>query len=339
VIHYNATVDDDIGAGASLQNIASIAFSSQADGTGPQRADHSDVSQHNTDDSIVTVPSTDIAKSQNAAGNADNIGQPYTYTVNVTVPAHSTSYNTVVTDTVPDGLAVDANSTYLDGSPQAIGTVTVTPQGDGTTSVSWDIGGLAQRQPGHPDPGPPPGRPREGQVPRRHAVRGLPTQSTFGNRANLAWDDANSGGTHHTDFADAATVTATEPHLVMTHSNDAGGPVVGNQPVHYTVSVTNTGTGTSFKNDMVVTLPPEMKANTPSVTSVTLAGVVLTENTDYWVSYDPLTGGPAHRPRPRLIQDEHPHRLGQQAGGQLHRQRDAAGRSRPARHRHRLDRL
>jgi len=33
-----------------------------------------------------------------------------------------------------------------------------------------------------------------------------------------------------------------------------------------------------------------MKANTPSVTSVTLAGVVLTENTDYWVSYDPLTG-------------------------------------------------
>lgn len=290
VVTYSATVDDDIGAGATLTNIASVAFSSDTGASGREVPTNMTVSEHNTDDSSVSVPLSTVTKSHNAAGNNDNIGQPYTYTIDVTVPAHSTVYNTELTDTIPDGLTVDGNATFLDGSPQAIGTVNVTPQGDGTTDIDWNIGDwtnstgsvqvLSLTLDVHVD-----------QLFYDFSpVRGLPPQSTFPNTADLGWDDANAGGTHHADADAAPTVSATEPHLVLTNVNDAAGPVVGNQAVHYTIEATNTGTGTSYKNDLVATFPAGMRGNTPVVTNVTLGGVPLVENTDYWVTWTSGSG-------------------------------------------------
>ncbi len=90
-------------------------------------------------------------------------------------------------------------STYVDGIPQTVGTVTVTPNpGDGTTAVAWTIGDYTNITSATQ------------QLQLRVGVRiktsfndatpvsGLPPQSTFDNTADLAWDDAASGGTTHT---------------------------------------------------------------------------------------------------------------------------------------------
>jgi uncharacterized repeat protein (TIGR01451 family) len=121
-------------------------------------------------------------------------------------------------------------------------------------------------------------------------VSGLPPQAAFANSADLGWDDANTGGNHHTATASATDVTATEPYMVMTKANDATGPVVGNQAVHYTLTMTNTGTGTSYQNILLDTFPVGMRGNTPSVTSVTLAGAPLTAGVNYTVGWNPSNG-------------------------------------------------
>ncbi len=289
-VTYTGTVNSQVGAGSTLRNMASVEFNSRSDGTGRHVPTNSDVSQRNTDDSTADIPPATIAKTQNAAGGQSAIGQPYTYTVNVTVPAHTTIYNSTVTDTVVDGLAVDGTSTYLDGAPQTIGTVNVTGGGGGTTNVSWNIGdhtnntGSAQLLGLHIDVHIKTTFNGGGQV------RGLPPQSTFANSTNLGWDDASSGGAHHVGAASATSVTATEPHLVLTKTNDVASPVPGGQTVHYTVSAQNTGTSTSCKNVLVDTLPAGMRNIPPTVTNVTLAGVPLTENTDYWVTWNSGTG-------------------------------------------------
>ena len=85
-------------------------------------------------------------------------------------------------------------------------------------------------------------------------------------------------------------MTATEPHLLLTEANDAAGPVTGNTPIHYTVTVANDGTSASYQNQIVQTFPAGMRGNTPAVTGVTLDGSFLTEGLNYTVGWDPLTG-------------------------------------------------
>ena len=280
--------------------------------------------------SSVTVRAATVTKIQNAPGNAAAIGQPFYYTLGVNVPIRTTVYNTTASDTIPDGLEVDSTATYVDGIPQTIGTVTVTPNpGDGTTAIAWDIGDytnitsatqqLQLRVNVH----------IKTTYHDSTPVSGLPPQATFANTANIGWDDANTGGSHHTASGSATDVTATEPHLVLTKSNDAAGPVAGGQPVHYTVTATNTGTSASYKNVLVDTLPAGMRGNTPSVTSVTLGGSFLTAGANYTVNWDPGTGAlTVDLTAGSAGADQHPAGPGQPAGRELHRQRRQRNRGR-----------
>ncbi|MBU2686797.1 MAG: isopeptide-forming domain-containing fimbrial protein [Actinobacteria bacterium] len=290
MVYFTATPDEGVGAGATLTDVSSIAYNSWTDANGRATARTLNPADHNTDDSSVTIAPAAVTKSQDVAGDLASIGRPFTYTASIAVPAHTTIFNAQGTDTLPDGISVDATATYLDGSPQVIGVVTVTPQGDGTTDVTWDLGDYANST----------GSTQNLQLTMdvhiktqfndSSPVRGLPPQSVFGNTFDLGWDDAESGGGHHTDSDAASDVTAIEPHLVLTEVNDAVGPVVGNQPVGYTVEVVNTGTGTSYQNVFVDTFPVGMRGNTPTVTTVTLAGAPLAEGTDYTVNWNPSTG-------------------------------------------------
>ena len=56
------------------------------------------------------------------------------------------------------------------------------------------------------------------------------------------------------------------------------------------MTATNNGTGTSYQNVLVDTLPVGMRGNTPSVTSVTRGGTTLVENVNYTVNWNSGTG-------------------------------------------------
>ena len=60
--------------------------------------------------------------------------------MSVSVPAYTTIYNAAVTDNIADGLAVDTAATYVDGSPQVVGTVLPAAPFNGPAALNWDIG-------------------------------------------------------------------------------------------------------------------------------------------------------------------------------------------------------
>ncbi len=287
VVTYTGTVNSQVGAGAALTNIASVEFNSRSDGTGRQVPLSTDVSQHNTDDSTADIPLATIAKSQDATGDLSAIGQPYTYAVDVTVPAHTTVYNAVVTDDIADGLAVDGYSTYVDGVSQAVGAVTPSAPADGPVTVTWDMGDYTNNT-------------GADQVVSLGITVHIRTNydgggevyagATFTNAAELDWDDAETGEAHHAGPVSADTVTATEPDLTLTKINDAAAPIPGGQTVHYILTAENTGTSASCQNVLTDTLPATLRNVPPVVTNVTLAGVPLTENTDFWVIWNSGTG-------------------------------------------------
>ena len=288
VIHYTATVDADVGAGRQLTNIASVAYGSKSDGSGRNVPTNLDVSQHNTKSSTVTVPSATIAKTQDTVGNKSAIGQPFHYNIDLTIPAHSSTYDTTATDTVPDGLNVDSYATFLDGAPQSIGSVALTPQGGGTTKVDWTAiengSGRWENATG------------SNQVLRLQLtvhiknafdggtlVRGLPPQSTFSNSATMHWNES-PGANPHSPTSNAPVVTATEPYLNLGIVNHAGGPVPGDTTVGYTVTATNAGTSTSYRNLIEITMPPGMMNTEPVVTDIHI-GAYHFAPSDYTTSY------------------------------------------------------
>ncbi len=273
VCNYSATVDPDIGSGAPLTNIASVSYNSQLNGSGRDVPVNLDVTQHNTKSSTVNVPLASIAKSQNAPANKATIGQPFVYSMDVTAPAHSSMFDTTVTDTFPDGLSVDSTATYLDTVPTVIGNVAVNPQGDGTTVVNWTAienqANCWQNATG------------SNQVLSLRAtvhiknalhggalVNGIPPgQSTFNNSATVSWNESH-GGVNHQRTGSATVVTATEPFLNLGIVNHAGGAVPGDSTVGYTVTVDNAGTSTAYKNQVVITMPQGMRNTQPAITDM-----------------------------------------------------------------------
>ena len=129
------------------------------------------------------------------------------------------------------------------------------------------------------------------------------TGRMFANSASLVWDNGSSN-------ASATSVTATEPNLGLTKTNDANSPpntVVGGQPINYTLTATNNdgaNTGISYQNILVDTLPVGMRGNDPVVTEVTRGGSPWPRtSTTPWTgtaapASSPLTSPRAPRGRP-----------------------------------------
>ncbi len=274
MVTYTGTVNSQVGAGSALTNVASVEFNSRSDGTGRQVPLSTDVSQHNTDDSTADIPPATIAKSQNTAGDLSAIGQPYTYSVDVTVPAHTTVYNSAVTDTIVDGLAVDGTSTYVT-APAGLGTVAVAAPAATTVTVTWDIGDYTNNT-------------GSAQVITLQINVHIKTTyvtadrpgaraggDTFANTADLDWDDADDGRgpPHRYGYGRHRDRHRTRPD--PDQDQRRRGPIPGGQTVHYTLTAVNNGTSASYQNVLTDTLPVGMRNIPPTVTNVTLAGVPL----------------------------------------------------------------
>ncbi len=253
VIQYTGTLDNDVGAGSTLTNVASVEYNSRADGTGRQVDRTSDPADYNTDDSSVSVELAGLSKTCDAPGNQATIGQAYDYTVSTTVPAYTVIYNAVLTDDIADGLEVDATRTELDGVPTPIGSVTaVYDPVTGITAVTWDIGDYANATASpqvlslvisvHVKDTYHDGTP----------VNGLPPgQDIFSNTADLQWEDADTGGNTYNDSASAPDVTAVEPQLTIAKSwqnlTHPGQQPEAGDTLLYTIQLNNTGTSTAYE--------------------------------------------------------------------------------------------
>ena len=255
VVQYTATVDEGVGSGASLTNVASVGYNSSESGPDGRQTDPTDdPGDHNTDDSTVDVSLATVAKSQNAPGNAATIGSTWTYTVTVSVPAYTTIFNASAEDTVPDGLTVT-------GTAPGTGTAPYSENPDGTTTITWNIGDVTN------DTASP--------MPLTLGIdvrvddeyddeSKVEAGDTFSNSVELEWEDAETLGETHRDTASAAPVMVREPDVTIRKDVDDATPEA-DVVLTYTITVRNQGDWPAYGVTVRDTVPAGLTYVTGSI--------------------------------------------------------------------------
>ncbi len=302
VFVYRWGTDATVGSGASLVNTASVDWSSMptTDQANARTYDatHAAELPDRVATSTVDVPLASLIKTV-APHNSVAIGQATTYTVTVSPPLATALYGTVVTDYVPDGLTVVSAA-----SPWG-GTVAVGSRlPDGSTPVTWTIGDVTN--PPHSsltldikvrvDDTFADGTPVNG-IPE--SVGGVPPD-TFANVASLTWSESASGR-QHVAASEPSTITATEPHLVISKSADATSVAAGDEVI-YTMQIHNDGASGAWGVGLQDLIPTPLYTfgSSPTLLSVTRDGAPLTgiidylylgTNPFYLLLYDTANGG------------------------------------------------
>lgn len=245
-----------------------------------------DYKAHATDVLSVVLPTI----TKDVAPDPVTIGNPVTWHVHVSVPAHVSYYDATVVDTVPDGFDIDGYgaATCVSGCPggdPAIVTLSPASAGGGTLTTAWFLGDLA-----------PTSSDRvydlviKGHLRNTYRTGGanVLTGATLTNSASIRTNrtdkvlspPATVPGSYD-DTAGPATAAShvVEPKLTITKSADKGPTVLPGEPVTYTITVKNTGT--SPAHDVVVDDQPDTE-----LTGVTL-GSGAGFNTDGWTAGDP----------------------------------------------------
>jgi fimbrial isopeptide formation D2 family protein/uncharacterized repeat protein (TIGR01451 family) len=291
---YTVDIDPLVGAGADIANDADVDYSSMSGSQADERVyDDTDPLEGDadTDSDNVTTAAAMIVKTTTLGAGEATIGEEFEYVITVSIPENTTVYNSIITDTAPDGITI----TGVDSTP-VIGSLSYSELPDGTTPVTWTAGDVAND-------------PIDELVLTIHArvdeafvsttpLDGLPSgidsdpQDTLTNDAECQWDDADTGGSTLTRDADV-TVTVIEPHPTITkdvNSNTAG---IGDT-MTYTVEIANDGTSTLYDIDWSDSVPVHLfdAGVSPTLTSVThsIHGV-LNEGVGYASSFasNPIT--------------------------------------------------
>jgi fimbrial isopeptide formation D2 family protein/uncharacterized repeat protein (TIGR01451 family) len=312
VITYTATVDDDVGSGSTLTNVASVSYNSRTDGTGRQVDRTSNPADYNTDDSTVSVLDVTITKTIGGPDPA-TIGDEVTYVYTIAVPSETVAYWPEIRDIIyADGLAYVAGSSslvYVSGNPETPAAFRGGVSDPGVdyndpvpgATFTWLLDTIDNANPG----GGTGDTPYVFQLQFRARVTGLADDGstwlwwppTAGDSADddgsIRWNtsDQGAGVTNREEASNTETTDVDQPYLQLLKSNDAVGTKGGGDPIVYTITVNNNGWWPSFNNIVVDTLPVGMRNTDPSATvAVTLNAVPLTVGVDYSVSYSGASG-------------------------------------------------
>lgn len=287
-IVYTTRMRDDIGAGATVGNVADVDWSSMDDVSTGERLCN-DASQENaytndTDNAQVAISQASFEKSivTPVSGNA-RIGETVMYKLRVTVPTETVLYDPRITDVVDaDGMRyVDGSvsvSAPVTGSPAAAATITSSPTIDtASPNPGQTMTFVFDNDIDNADPGSPTGDTAYVfEVTYRMLVVGVSdgggwvwdpavTGHDVANTATLLWSD----GSNDHMMQDDALLRIIQPRLAV-EKDIAQSTVTGGGPITATITITNRGDGTSYEHDggsdLTDTFPPGLV--NPVITSV-----------------------------------------------------------------------
>jgi len=270
IITYDLLLSAVVAPSQTLTNTASLTHYTSSEGYSESFVDPASPL---TDDA--TVATTDplllkeiVATNQShTAGNDVVIGEIVTYRVTMTIP-EGTMYEDLATG---DGLGVELRDSLDSGLALVNGSMTIVSASAGLTSsngaiddanlvtnhLSVDAGGagftldfgeLSNTNTVNAD--------LETIVVEYQAVVlnvvGNTTGTALDNQVTLYYDEADGSDHHITD--DAPDVTVVEPELTVVKTVDNASPDAGDT-VHFTITVTNSGTVTAFDISLADTMP------------------------------------------------------------------------------------
>jgi uncharacterized repeat protein (TIGR01451 family)/fimbrial isopeptide formation D2 family protein len=240
---YVARPAADAIAGESYTNTVALTAASLAGDPTNSRAYSASAS------SPLAIAPASIGKTVTPTAAA--VGQALSYTLTVTIPARVTVYDAYVADVLPVG--VDPGD--LDDATavcSSVGPCTVPPMSgvtmDADREIVFPLGDHASSA-----------NARTITVTYPATVADVAAASTgaqLQNTAQLGWfaDSAHAGDPPILSLPASATVTVLEPAVSVTKVVDDA-TVEPGQPITYTITATNTGTGTAHDVELVDTLP------------------------------------------------------------------------------------
>ncbi|MBE2317197.1 DUF11 domain-containing protein [Solirubrobacter sp. CPCC 204708] len=292
---YRARVDNPAIGGSSLTNTVSATAASLGSAATGRRTSGTRYAANAND--TIQIGGATVTKS--GLPTTATIGAPVTYTVRVTIPAGISLYDVTVTDVVPDSIDVDGYGaeTCVSGCPlvNTIGRYTPVVNGNGTTTIAWDLGDLASplavaqvidlSYSGHVR-----ATHRNGGANVVAAQTAVNSVTVASNRSNL--DGAFSPATIPTGFDDTSTpatstTTVVEPAVTVDKVvkvaagafTDGPATAQSDDGLTYRVVVRNTGTAPAL--DVTVTDLPD--AELTGIVPTAQAGVTVT---DGWSAAD-----------------------------------------------------
>lgn len=299
-ILYSTQVNDNIGAGATVNNTEDVDWSSQDETVVGERIynDSADESGYTDDADNASVNTALAAFSKTITtpvSKIAEIGETISYAIRVTAPAETLLYSPTLADVVAtNGIAYVPGSVAVvpvSGNPQVAATIsadpainTATPNPGTTLTFSFDadIDNADPSAQGDTD--------YVFDVTYDMVVTGLDDASAWiwdpsatgystTNTATLAWND---GVSNHSRTANE-TLSVVQPYLEITKNFDTLN-VEGGNNITATVVIMNMGNGTAYELDAGADFSDTMAAgfSNPMITSLTHStNGVLINATDY----------------------------------------------------------
>lgn len=297
VVEYDSVVDSGVGAGATLTDIATVAYNTQADGSGRAVAATSNISDPNTDDATVELAPLTVTK--NWPTGPYTVGQTFTASIDVDVPQGMVAYLPRIVDTFNrDGayyVPGSATLTTLSGTPATAASfaATSTPTRGNTTTnnsttLTWDLASPVDNT-GQAAPY----RFRLEWDLRYTGVRDNGTIEFFPAGANdritntsavASWATTSTGSRDRSATYNPPNVYTNidQPRLTLDKTTSTSGPYAGDSTIGYQVVIANTGWSTAYDLDWSDVLPAHL--GSPSLTSIThssLGSIVSTVTSDF----------------------------------------------------------
>ncbi|MDO8189430.1 hypothetical protein Q5424_25940 [Conexibacter sp. JD483] len=292
VRRYRVSVDDPAIGGAELTNVVDTTATSLDSAHTDRRTTGSGYAANARD--TIQIQGASVSKSVTPA--RATVGEHVGYTLTVTIPADVSLYDVTVTDLLPDTIGFDrfTGSSCVSGACPSVQTYDPVRNGNGTTTVAWDLGDIAS-------PLAAPAVLRltyQGHVLARDnggtdvvaGDTGVNTVFVGTNRSDRETFDRTAIPTGFEDRSPdaSATVTVTEPRMAIDKQVSVSGGAFGDGPatalsndtLGYRVIVRNTGDAPAY--DLTVEDLPD--AELENVTIGTLpSGVTVTKA---WSSAD-----------------------------------------------------
>ena len=300
-IKYRAFTDPSAGSGAEIQNLASVSYNTQADGSGRQVNASSDTNDPNTDSSVETLAQPLVSKSVSPA--TLKIGDIATYSIEIRVPKNQILYWPSIVDSFDmEGMEYVPNSAVLNdisGSPTTAASLTnteptvVANSGAGDT-LRWDFNNPIDNRGQANDyifkityQAKYTGVKNDGST--LEFVQPTGTE-TLNNSVDFLWNTTTSTSrTSNKSVNSTASVQIKQPLLKTTKSVTSSGPYRNGSIVSYSLVVENTGDATAY--DIGLQDDISDKSSNFTITSVTHStSGTLSEGADFSLSgSDPVS--------------------------------------------------